>query len=184
MGLHASHSELDAHRCRRLVAFGPIRVNMWTQLMKQRELPRWLWPGISVVVSALLLWISLSWVQWELQYGFRKLMPWDDGDQRCFDNAQPLMPLAALLHWIYCSGAGSDQLQASRWPAFYASACLYGGIIVVWLAARAMSGWWAAGVAAAYIATSPLLFALDKQVSPASFGIFAVAVSCWFAIEA
>src|SRR5271169_833517 len=151
---------------------------MWTQLTKRQELPRWFWPVMSTVASAFLLSISLSWVQWKLQYGFQEPVMWDGGSQRCFDNAQPFMPFAAFLHSIFCSGTGPFiRFVSSRQSELCARLCLYGGVVFVWLASRTMSGWWAAGIAAGYIATSALLFALDKQVSPASLGILAVALS-------
>jgi len=119
-------------------------------------------------------------------YGFQdRPMLWDGGSERCLDNAEPFMPVASALHSIFCSSSsGFIGFVASGWREILARLCLYGGTVVIGLAARAMSGWWAAGVAAAYVATNPLLFALDKQVSPASLGIFAAAVSCWLAIEA
>lgn len=159
---------------------------MLSQMTKQRELPRWFWPAVSVAFSLLLLFISLSWLQWKLLYGFQNSsMLWDGGSERCLDNAEPLMPVASALHSIFCSSSsGFVGFATSGWREILARSCLYGGIVVIWLAARAMSGWWAAGVAAAYVATNPLLFALDKQVSPASLGILAAAVSCWLAIQA
>jgi len=159
---------------------------MLSQLAKERELPPWFWQAVSIAFSLLLLFISLSWLHWKLLYGFQnRYMLWDGGSERCFDNAEQFMPIASALHSIFCSSSsGFIGFVSSGWREMLARVCLYGGIVVIWLAARAMSGWWAAGVAAAYVATNPLLFALDKQVSPASLGIFAAALSSWLAIEA
>ena len=74
-----------------------LSVVMWAELTKPRNLPGWFWPAGSFAFALSMLLVSIGWLQWKVQYGFRP-QPWDGGSERCFDNAEQFMPLAALLH--------------------------------------------------------------------------------------
>lgn len=140
--------------------------------------PEWLKRGLPIGVAAVLLWTALDFLSWQLglvpSLHGREIL-WDGGTQRCFDNAEPFMPVAWVLHALVCPGDVPHAMVVT---------CLFGGCIAVFLAARALSGWWGAGVAVAVAATSPFLYALVNQMSPAALGVIAGTLSCWFTVEA
>ncbi|HET9343427.1 MAG TPA: hypothetical protein VFO25_10990 [Candidatus Eremiobacteraceae bacterium] len=140
--------------------------------------PEWLQRALPIGVAAALLWSALDFLSWQLgnvpALRGREIL-WDGGTQRCFDNVEPFMPIARLLHSLACPGGV---------PHAIVVACLFVSAIAVFLAARALSGWWSAGVAVAVAATSPFLFALVNQMSPAALGVIAGTLSCWFTVEA
>ncbi|HXN08740.1 MAG TPA: hypothetical protein VN860_03675 [Candidatus Acidoferrales bacterium] len=148
-------------------------------------IPEWLTRFGPVFASLGLLLCSLALVSFNLGVGLRPGDLWNVSAPRCFDNAEPLMPATAALHALMCPvdyqyfGGQTNVLRE-----LLVRICLYGGVVGVWLAARALSGWWAAGVAAAFIAASSLLFAIDEQLTPAALGVLFAITSSWLVIEA
>lgn len=149
------------------------------------EVPLWLRRAATPAASLFLLWCAVDFLNWQFLLPLRRTMLWGAGSERCFDNGQPLMPLAAFVHAMLCPGViNGEQVYPERLHDDFVRLCVYGGVIGVWLAARALAGWWSAGIAAAFMATNPFMFALDNEVSPASLGVFFAILSCWFAAEA
>ena len=150
--------------------------------------PDWLKRAFPPTISILLLWCAYDFLRWQddaLPLFRLGGILWDGGTQRCFDNVEPLMPLAQVFHSILCPASSASASGAAMHVRdILATVCLVGGIVAVFLAALALSGWWSAGVAAAFAASSPLLFALDHQMSPAAIGLLATSLSCWFTVAA
>lgn len=151
--------------------------------------PDWLRRASPPAVAILLLWCAIDFLNWQsgvLSPFGRPGLIVDAGSMRCFDNVEPFMPLAAILHSVLCLRAVSPSGTAATTALSHgiAVSCLFGGVIIVFLTARTISGWWSAGIASAVAATSPFLFVLDYQMSPASLGALFGTLSCWFAVEA
>ncbi|MDQ6766790.1 MAG: hypothetical protein M3Z41_03180 [Candidatus Eremiobacteraeota bacterium] len=150
-------------------------------------IPGWLSRATPPAASLVLLFCAIDFLNWQFLVPIRHGGSWNPTPERCFDNAEPLMPLAALIHsHVLCPISGPYWGNDAAYPLYGGAVrlCLYGGVIITWLAARAISGWWAAGIASAFVATSPLLFTLAHQMTPAAVGVALATFSCWLAAEA
>jgi hypothetical protein len=144
------------------------------------NVPPWLARAVAPTVSVVLLLCAIDFINW--QFILPAAQNWGMAEaERCFDNQEPLMPLAELVHVVVCPANGSAWAITALNDL--TRLCLYGGVIVTWLAARTISGWWSAGIAAAFVSTSPLLFGLDNRVSPASLGVLFATLSSWLAAQ-
>jgi len=150
--------------------------------------PDWLKRAFPPAIAILLLWCAFDFLNWQDDvlpaFRFGGIL-WDAGTQRCFDNVEPFMPLAQVLHSMLCPASNASSSGAAmHLRDILSTFCLVGDVVAVFLTARSLSGWWGAGIAAAFAATSPFLYALDHQLSPAALGVLAATLSCWFAVEA